>query len=125
MSHPVFHAESSVRRFGGSVEDYLGIHTWLDAPKECFADFRHRALRHHSHGVFECERVFGLTITNSDGRTVPVRIIAERHIQEDCAGRVPSVGDWLACIQPQTWMSRGYRLVETKVPEVNPLVPPP
>jgi len=108
MTHAVYHAESSVRRFGGTVEDYLPIHSWLDAPKESFCDFRHRALRHHSQGVFECERVFGLTIRNSAGRDVPVRYIAERHIQEDCGGRVPSVADWLRCIVPQTWMSRGY-----------------
>jgi hypothetical protein len=29
MTHPIFHAESSVRRFGGSVEDYQPIHDWL------------------------------------------------------------------------------------------------
>lgn len=30
MTYPIFHAESSVRRFGGSVEDYQPIHDWLD-----------------------------------------------------------------------------------------------
>jgi hypothetical protein len=29
MTHPIFHAESSVRRFGGRVEDYQPIHEWL------------------------------------------------------------------------------------------------
>jgi hypothetical protein len=110
MTHPIFHAQSSVRRFGGKVEDYSAIHNWLDCTKEMFADFRHRAIRHHSQGVFECERVFGETIINSDGRIVPVRYIAERHIQEDCGGIVPSVSDWLSRIRPEAWMSRGYRL---------------
>jgi len=113
MTHPIFHAQSSVRRFGGKVEDYGAIHDWLDGTKEMFADFRHRALRHHSQGVFECERLFGRTITNSDGRIVPVRYIAERHIQEDCGGIVPSVSDWLSRIRPDTWMSRGYSMPET------------
>jgi hypothetical protein len=112
MTHPIFHAQSSVRRFGGKVEDYSAIHNWLDCTKEMFADFRHRAIRHHSQGVFECERHFGETITNSDGRIVPVRYIAERHIQEDCGGIVPSVSDWLSRIRPETWMSRGYSLPE-------------
>jgi hypothetical protein len=112
MTHPIFHAQSSVRRFGGKVEDYSAIHSWLDGTKEMFADFRHRAIRHHSMGVFECERLFGQTITNSDGRIVPVRYIAERHIQEDCGGIVPSVSDWLSRIRPETWMSRGYSLSE-------------
>jgi hypothetical protein len=68
MTHTLFHAQSSVRRFGGKVEDYRPLHDWLDATKETFCDFRHRALRHHPKGVFEAERVFGATILNSDGR---------------------------------------------------------
>lgn len=110
MTHPLFHSQSSVRRFGGKVEDYQRIHDWLDGTKELFADFRHRALRHHSHGVFEAERVFGIAIRNSDGRDVPVRYIAEQHIKEDCGGIVPTVADWLSRIVPETWMSRGYSL---------------
>lgn len=108
MTHPSFHADSSVRLWGGKPEDYLAIHDWLDATKECFADFRHRALRHHAQGIFEAERLFGHTITNSDGRIVPVRYIAEQHIKEDCGGRIPSVADWLSRMQPAPWMSRGY-----------------
>lgn len=108
MTHPLFHAQSSVRLWGGRPEDYQPIHDWLDATKECFADFRHRALRHHAQGIFEAERVFGAAIVNSDGRTVPVRYIAEQHIKEDCGGRIPSVADWLSQIKPAVWMSRGY-----------------
>jgi hypothetical protein len=110
MTHPIFHAESSVRCFGGRVEDYQPIHDWLDATKESFCDFRHRALRHHAQGVFEAERVFGTAIRNSEGRMIPTRYIAERHIKEDCGGIVPSVSDWLSRIRPETWMSRGYPL---------------
>lgn len=110
MTHPSFHADSSVRLWGGKVEDYLAIHDWFDATKECFADFRHRALRHHAQGIFEAERLFGHTIINSDGRKVPVRYIAEQHIKEDCGGRIPSVADWLSQLKPAPWMSRGYRL---------------
>jgi hypothetical protein len=29
MSHAIFHAQSSVRRFGGRIEDYQPIHDWL------------------------------------------------------------------------------------------------
>jgi hypothetical protein len=110
MSHSMFHDQSSVRRFGGKVEDYIALHDWLDATKETYCNFRHRALRHHSQGVFEAERVFGITIENSDGTQVPTRMLAERHIQEDCGGIVPSVSDWLSRIRPESWMSRGYTL---------------
>jgi hypothetical protein len=110
MTHPLFHAESSVRLWGGKADDYVRIHDWLDGTKETFADFRHRALRHHAHGIFEAERLFGRSITNSDGRAVPVRYIAEQHIKEDCGGRVPTVADWLSQIRPAPWMSRGYTI---------------
>lgn len=109
MSHPLFHAQSSVRKFGGTVEDYTDLHSWMDATKETVADFRHRALRHHSQGIFEGERVFGIAITNSDGNQVPVRLILEQHVKEDCGGRVPTVKDWLQQIVPQKWMNYGYR----------------
>ena len=108
MTHPHFHAESSVKLWGGTVDDYMPIHDWLDATKEMYADFRHRALRHHAQGIFEAERIFGKILVNADGRTVPVRYVAEQRIKEDCGGRIPSVSDWLSQIKPAVWMSRGY-----------------
>jgi hypothetical protein len=109
MAHPFHHARSSARKYGGKPEDYQAIHDWFDATKEGFADFRHRALRHHSQGIFECERHFGTTITNSDGKEIPVRFIGEQHVREDC-GYIPSAQDWLQHLQPQPWMIRGYPL---------------
>ena len=108
MAHPVKHAESSARRFGGRAEDYLAIHSWFDESKAFLADFRHRALRHHAEGIFLCERLFGITITNSEGRQVPVRYIGEQHVKEDL-GRIPTVQDWLTQVKPQRWMY-GQRL---------------
>ena len=48
MAHPYHHALSSVKKWGGTVDDYLAVHSWFDQSKEITADFRHRALRHHS-----------------------------------------------------------------------------
>ena len=115
MSNSYYHCLSSVKKFGGKPEDYEKIHDWFDATKETFADFRHRALRHHSQGIFEAERVFGKTITNSDGREVPVRLIGEQHVREDC-GRIPSVQDWMSRIMPERWMAISYR---DAVKEIN------
>jgi len=108
--HPHHHSLTSVKTWGGKPEDYVAIHDWFDATKEVFADARHRALRHHSQGIFECERVFGKTITNSDGRVVPVRYIGEQHVMEDCGGRIPTVQDWFQNIKMETWMNRGYKI---------------
>ena len=101
--HPYYHALSSVRKFGGKPEDYVEIHHWFDESKQYFANFRHRALRHHAQGIFECERVFGKTITNSDGRVLPTRYIGEQHVMEDI-GHIPSLQDWLMPIQAEPWM---------------------
>ena len=72
------------------------------------AVFTHRAMRHHAQGLFEAERVFGLTLTNSAGRDIPVPWIGEQHVREDCQGRIPSMADWLRRIQPEPWMANGH-----------------
>lgn len=113
MSHTYHHSENSVKIWGGNPEDYLAIHDWLDNTKETFADFRHRALRHHSQGIFEAERLFGHVIVNADGKKVPVRYICEQHIKEDCGGFIPSVSDWFRNIKREAWMSRGYKIEDS------------
>ena len=81
MANPYHHAVSSARKWGGKPTEYLAIHAWFDASKEHYADFRHRALRHHSQGIYEAERVFGETVTLSTGRKVPTRWIGEQHVK--------------------------------------------
>lgn len=108
MAHPLKHAESSAKRFGGKPEDYLPIHVWFDETKAFLADFRHRALRHHAEGIFLCEQIFGVSITNSDGKEIPVRYIGEQHVKEDL-GRIPTAQDWLTHIKLERWMY-GQRL---------------
>ena len=112
MAHPYHHAESSAKKYGGDSSEYLKYHDFLDASKSHMADFRHRALRHHSEGIFMLEQVFGVTITLSTGRIVPTRFIGEQHVLEDL-GRIPTVHDWLGKIQPESWMlGRGQKLAQ-------------
>jgi hypothetical protein len=108
VAHPVKHAQSSAKKFGGKPEDYLPIHNWFDESKAFLADLRHRALRHHSEGIFLSEKIFGVSITNSDGKEIPVRYIGEQHVREDL-GRIPTAQDWLTQIKPEPWMY-GQRL---------------
>ena len=103
MAHPYHHAVSSAKKYGGEPDEYQKLHEWLDGSKAHMADFRHRALRHHSEGIFMLEDIFGATITISTGRVVPVRFIGEQHVLEDL-GRIPTVQDWLGKIQPESWM---------------------
>jgi hypothetical protein len=108
MAHPYHHAVSSARKYGGKPEDYQNIHDWFDASKAIIANWKHRALRHHAEGIFACEALFGTTITNSDGKKVPVRFIGEQHVREDL-GWIPSFADWIKEIPHQKWMTRGVQ----------------
>ena len=101
--NPYHHALSSSKKFGGLPEDYQAIHDWFDESKMMYANFRHRALRHHAEGCYMAERIFGHTISTSNGKKIPTRWVAEQHILEDM-GFIPSMQDWLSNIQAQEWM---------------------
>lgn len=116
MAHPYHHALSSVRKWGGTVDDYMEIHSWFDRSKEIIATFQHRALRHHAEGVYACEAVFGKTLTLSSGRIIPTRWVGEQHVKEDL-GHIPSFADWARSIRPEPWMGRTQRIER----EVEPL----
>lgn len=117
MAHPYHHSLSSAKKYGGMWEDYIDIHHWFDESKQYIADARHRALRHHAQGIFECEAVFGRTITNSDGKEVPVRFIGEQHVLEDMGGKIPSLQDWLEGMELRPWMARGARNLSKELEE--------
>ena len=95
MAHPLIHSKSSVRKWGGKVEDYQHIHDWFDETKSWLGHSNHRAFRHHSEGIFECEKVFGKSFTNSDGKVVYTRYVGEQHVKEDCNNYIPSAKEWL------------------------------
>lgn len=101
---PLIHARNSVKRYGGTETDYIAIHNWMDSTKAASANFYHRAILHNSFGPFIAEQIFGLSITNSDGKTLSVRDIVEDHIMEDCAGKIPSLDDWLSDLPAKAWM---------------------
>lgn len=136
MAAPYHHALSSVKKWGGTIEDYLPIHNWFDATKAHHADFRHRALRHHAEGIFLMESFFGVTLELSTcavcgrgaaspihkgsgvhatgthifvAKVVPTRWIGEQHVSEDL-GRIPPATEWLSAIDPQPWMNRSRQL---------------
>lgn len=106
MSNSWYHAQSAAKHWGGRAEDYLPIEEFIDGSKESFGDVRHRALYHHTQGVWLCQTVFGTTLEVVREHAVlhvPVREIAERHIVEDL-GYIPSPGDWLNHMNIVGWM---------------------
>jgi hypothetical protein len=65
---PHLHARNSVKKYGGEWEDYIEIHDFLDSTKS-----------HFPFGCFLAEKLFGHLITNSEGKEISVRDIAEDH----------------------------------------------
>lgn len=100
---PLIHSKFSVSKYGGTIDDYLPIHNFIDSSKAHIADVRHRALLHSSWGPFLAEQVFGLYIVNADDKKVSVRDVVEEHILQDL-GKIPSVQDWLGDLPIEPWM---------------------
>lgn len=113
---PYKHAESSAKKGGGTADDYIHIHDWFDETKQYTGDYTHRAMRHHSAGIQWCIDVFGHVVENGSGRQVPVKLIAEQHVMEDC-GFIPTVQDWLAPIKnkPVDWMLKVQKKTTTEL----------
>lgn len=108
MAIPLIHAESSVKRYGGSVEDYIEIHQFMDSSKACVSDNRHRIFTHNSWFVVNViPRVFGEMITNSDGKRVSTKDIAEWHCIEDFRGFIPTPQDYIEHLEMTNWMNNG------------------
>jgi hypothetical protein len=106
VAKPYIHAQSSAKKWGGKPEDFLAIHQWFDQTKAHLPDGRHRALLHHSFGIFLCEQVFGTNITNSDGNLVSVRAIGEQHVMEDFGMKfIPTVQDYLGELPYSPWLN--------------------
>ena len=113
MAHPLEHCKTSVKKQKGIPLDYERIHVWLDETKAWVGHSMHRMFRHHSEGIFECERVFGKSFINSDGKTVYTRYIAEQHVKEDCNGYIPSAKEWVTMIEsgkPEKWAIKTLKI---------------
>lgn len=105
MGDILFHSNSSAKRFGGTPDDYVPIHKFLDQSKIHIADWRHRALLHSTFGISLCEQFFGDLYTRpSDEVQVSTRAVAERHVLEDL-GAIPTPAEWLREMPIRRWMN--------------------
>jgi hypothetical protein len=104
MSNAYIHAERSAKKWGGTPNDYLTIHKWIDQVKGHVGDNRHRAVLHNAWGIHLAVDFFGEFITNGDGRRVFVKEIGEQHVLEDL-GFIPSLSDCLASLKLEPWLA--------------------
>jgi hypothetical protein len=107
---PLIHAKASAAKYGGTFEDYLPLHDFMDSSKAAVPDVRHRAVFHSAFGIFVVEQVFGTFITNSAGKQVSVRDIAEDHVIEDL-GTIPTLEQWFVNMPIEGWMGGKSRKV--------------
>ncbi len=107
MGKPIDHANGSVRKWGGVIDDYIAIHEFMDSSKIVLPDNRHRALTHNGWFItVVLPAVFGDSIRNSIGRDVAVIDIGEQHCFEDFKGRfIPTAQDFLQLMPHSDWMS--------------------
>ena len=113
MSHPYEHSKSSARKWGGEPLEYMHIHEWFDATKAWIGHSKHRMFRHHSEGIFECEKVFGTSFVNSNGKTVYTRYVGEQHVKEDCNNYIPTAKEWVDMIisgKPKEWAIKTLKI---------------
>ena len=110
MANPLKHSISSVKKWGGEIDDYISIHKKLDCSKKYFPDNRHRILTHNMFFIFEVIiPLFGDYIENSNGRKVSTKDICERHILEDYRMKfIPTLQDWLENLNLVSWMQNGF-----------------
>lgn len=134
-----YHAKSSAKKWGGSPEQYIDIHEFIDSSKRIVGDVRHRSMYHHTEGVWLCQRIFGRTIQVGGRYAVPqeinyltegsepsvsgpnldivdlgpVREIPVRLIAElhimQDLGWIPSPSDYIKNMELQQWMGGPVR----------------
>lgn len=116
MANPLIHSKSSVKRWGGKVEDYLPLHELIDSPKATMNNNSSRLLTHNTWFAYTImPKIFGYNITNSDGKSVDVVDIAMLHIAEDFRMKfVPTAQDYLQHIQVQAWFNNGVKVLDSQ-----------
>jgi len=110
MANSLIHSKSSVKRWGGAVQDYMPIHQILDSPKCTMNNNTSRFLTHNTWFAYEIiPKIFGYNIINSDGKSVDTVDIAMLHILEDYKKFVPTPQDFLKHMEVQGWMNNGVK----------------
>ena len=117
MANPLIHSQSSVKRWGGDVSDYLAIHELIDSPKACMNNNSSRLI---THNVWFCyhiiPKIFGYNIINSSGKRVDTIDIAMLHVAEDFRMKfVPTLEDYLKHLQLPAWIHNGVKDVENPI----------
>ena len=105
MAHPYHHALSSVKKWGGTVDDYMAIHAWFDAQKPILQTFGTGPCVTMRRESGSPRRSSARRSPSRPGAIIPTRWVGEQHVREDL-GFIPSFADWVKAIRPEPWMGR-------------------
>lgn len=115
MSHSLYHAKSSQKKFGNDHTNYtifLPVHNWFDASKAITCNFRHRALRHHTQGIALAKQIFGEVKIWGEERmacvvtdTISIDNLGKQHLEEDFKS-CPDASQWYELFEIESWMKR-------------------
>jgi len=96
MANPLIHAKSSVKRFGGSIQDYMSIHELIDSPKTTMNNNTSRVITHQDwFAETIIPKIYGKTIINQDNVKIDTTDIAILHILEDFRMKfIPTIQDY-------------------------------
>lgn len=97
---PLQHAQISQKSYGGSWQDYIEIHNFLDSSKASCAHFKHRFLLHHTEGIELGVKIFGEKFKNSENKSIETRRLLTEHLIED-VGQIVTVEDWARDLLPK------------------------
>ncbi len=117
MANALIHSQSSVKRWGGDVSDYLPIHEIIDSPKACMNNNSSRLV---THNVWFCyniiPKIFGYNLINSNGKRVDTIDIAMLHVAEDFRMKfVPTLEDYLKHLSLPDWIHNGVKDVNNPI----------
>ena len=125
---PLQHAQISRKTYGGSWQDYIEVHSFLDSSKAACAHFKHRFFLHHREGIELGAMIFGAEIVNGDNEKIPTRRLLTDHLIEDLGSEV-KIDDWANALFPSNtdsfykFLARRRDIVERgEVPGENELL---
>jgi len=125
---PLQHAQISQKTYGGSWQDYIEVHNFLDTSKAACANFKHRFLLHHIEGIELGAQIFGASLRNSENKIIETRRLLTDHLIED-VGRIVNVEDWARDLLPERsnpfykFLAKKHGQIEAdKIPGENELL---
>jgi hypothetical protein len=98
IMNATIHSELSVKRHGGTINDYYHLHDFIDCSKEVEATNKHRFLTHSMFFIKEAMiPIFGNTINIKDGKPVNMKDMLEQdHVVADYGGKfIPTLTDFI------------------------------